>query len=83
MTNPQANQSDQYGELLTARQTAMFLGVSETSLRNWHDSGKLPRPVRPAKSKRWRKNELLAWCARGCPHQSEWTWTPPDHNFLD
>lgn len=58
-------------ELLTSKQAAKLAGVSERTWWTWSHSGLAPRPVtigygtRPAV--RYRRAEILAWIAAGCP----------------
>jgi len=59
--------------LLDARQAAAQLGVSRSMFWTLHDSGKVPCPVRlSARVVRWRRDELAAWVAAGCPKRSDW-----------
>jgi len=58
--------------LLTARQVAAQLNISVRTLWRLESSGKLPRPVVVGSSKRWIREELLAWISSGCPSREDW-----------
>jgi len=54
--------------LLTSRQAARLCGVGERTLWRWAHSGSAPAPLRPGgRAVRYRRDELLAWIAAGCP----------------
>lgn len=58
-------------ELLTTKQSADLAGCGERTWWAWSRSGLAPRPLqighgtRPAV--RYRRSEILAWIAAGCP----------------
>lgn len=54
-------------ELLTAQQAAEMAGVARRSWWRYCSSGRAPAPVRLGGSVRWRRTELAAWIAAGCP----------------
>jgi predicted DNA-binding transcriptional regulator AlpA len=58
-------------ELLTAAQAARLCGIGQRTLWRWSRSGLAPRPVKIGcglrAAVRYRRTELLAWCAAGCP----------------
>ncbi|RIK77255.1 MAG: DNA-binding protein [Planctomycetota bacterium] len=58
--------------LVTAEQAAAMCAVSLRTWRTWHSYGRVPRPVRIGRTLRWRRDELNAWIAAGCPKQREW-----------
>ncbi|MEX0701311.1 MAG: helix-turn-helix domain-containing protein [Planctomycetales bacterium] len=60
--------------LLTAPEVARLLRLSDRTVRRLDSAGRLPRGLRIGGSKRWRRDELLAWIAAGCPRRTEWTW---------
>ena len=60
--------------LLDARQVAAMLKIGVSTLYKLHASGRVPEPVRLGASVRWRRAELVAWTAAGCPARGRWTW---------
>jgi predicted DNA-binding transcriptional regulator AlpA len=54
-------------ELLNAQQAAEMAGVARRSWWRYCSSGRAPAPVRIGGSVRWRRTELAAWIAAGCP----------------
>jgi predicted DNA-binding transcriptional regulator AlpA len=35
-------------------------------------AGRIPRPIRIGRSKRWRRHEIMNWISAGCPPRKEW-----------
>jgi excisionase family DNA binding protein len=58
--------------LIDAKEAAALCGVSVSTWYNLLASGKVPKPVRLGRSVKWRREELLAWVAAGCPARSAW-----------
>ncbi len=58
--------------LLTAEETAEFLGISVRHVYKLHSSGRIPLPVRLGRSVRWRREELIAWIDAGAPPRDRW-----------
>ena len=58
--------------LLTAKQVAELLGISERHLHKLNSSGRLPRPVRLGRSVRWCREELASWVRAGSPDRARW-----------
>lgn len=58
--------------LLTIREVARMLSVSERHVRALHSSGGLPRPIRLGRSVRWDREELVAWIQAGAPSRHRW-----------
>lgn len=58
--------------LLTYRQTAEFLGISENHLIRLNNAGKIPAPIRMGRSIRFSQQELQDWIAAGGPPRVEW-----------
>ena len=58
--------------LLSAAELARLLGVSRSTVWTWHSSGKIPLPVRIGGTTRWRRREIEAWIATGCPARARW-----------
>lgn len=58
--------------LVRAAEAARLCGVS---LRGWwglHSSGRTPLPTRLGGRTLWRRAELEAWTAAGCPSRERW-----------
>jgi prophage regulatory protein len=53
--------------LLTVKEVAETLGLSERTVYRLADMGKMPRPVKIGAAVRWRRNELDTWIEDGCP----------------
>ncbi len=58
--------------LVDAKEAARMCGIS---ISTWHTlvaAGKTPAPVRLGRSVKWRRDELVAWIAAGCPARDKW-----------
>ena len=58
--------------LLDAKAAA---GLCAVSLRTWwslHSAGRVPVPVRLGRRTLWRRVEIVAWVAAGCPARDRW-----------
>ena len=53
--------------LLDVRHVAALLGCSPRHVYRMSDAGAMPRPVRLSTLVRWRKADVDAWLAAGCP----------------
>ncbi len=53
--------------LVDIQQLAVLLGRSVASLERDQAAGRLPAPVRIGGSKKWRRADIEAWVAAGCP----------------
>ena len=53
--------------LLTVKEVAEMLGLSERTVYRLADMGKMPRPVKIGAAVRWRRSELDTWIEDGCP----------------
>jgi excisionase family DNA binding protein len=54
--------------LLTARELAAWLGVSASTILDWHEAGRIPSLKLPTGPVRFRVSEVEAWleeCRRG------------------
>ena len=60
------------GAAITASEAAKLLGVSERTIWKLNSTAAMPRPVRLLRCVRWRRDELLAWLAAGCPNRETW-----------
>ncbi len=58
--------------LISATCAAALCGVSIRQWWRWDSGGATPRSVRIGSTKRWRREELLAWITAGCPSREEW-----------
>jgi len=67
---------DNMGLLLTTREAAKLMKVSDRTLWGWANEGKMPKPIRIGQSVRYCYEELRAWTNAGCPPQSEWKYEP-------
>lgn len=57
-------------ELLDVNDVALLLGGCSTRhVYRLADAGRMPRPLRLGSLVRWRRTELAAWIASGCPSQ--------------
>lgn len=64
----QTNQtSDELPVLLTIRELAAILKISQRSVWRLVSSGKLIQPLHIGGSIRWRQDEVLKWIEQGCP----------------
>ncbi len=60
---------------LNIKQLASVLGVSSRHIERLDSSGKLPKPLRLGRAKRWRTSEIEAWLEAGCPDRRAWQAT--------
>lgn len=68
-----AFRSDPPAELLDVTEVAALLGGCSTRhVYRLTDADRMPRPVRLGALVRWRRAELLAWIAAGCPSHKQW-----------
>ena len=58
--------------LLTVKQVAKLLGISERHAYKLDASGRLPRSIKLGKSVRWRREELERWVEAGSPDRARW-----------
>jgi predicted DNA-binding transcriptional regulator AlpA len=64
----QTNQTgDELPVLLTIRELAAILKISQRSIWRLVASGQLIKPLHVGGSNRWRQDELIAWIDSGCP----------------
>jgi len=53
--------------LLSEKEAGRMLGCSGRTIRRLADAGKAPRPLKLGHSTKWRRVDLEAWIAAGCP----------------
>lgn len=54
--------------LITAKEVAQYLSVSERTVWRLKSAGRLPQSVELGGSVRWIASEFLKWVERGCPN---------------
>ncbi len=60
--------------LVDAATIAALLNVSQRHVHRLDALEQVPEPVRLGRSVRWRREEIDAWVAAGCPRRSLWDW---------
>lgn len=70
ITTKQADASERLA--LSAKETALLLGISQRHLWAMHSAGRVPEPIRLGRSVRWRRDELRAWLDAGAPVRDRW-----------
>ncbi|WP_010585821.1 helix-turn-helix transcriptional regulator [Schlesneria paludicola] len=55
------------GLLLTSKETATLLRVSERTLYSMHTTGQMPPPIRIGAAIRWSLDAVQKWIEAGCP----------------
>lgn len=59
--------NDSFRELLSAAESAEMAGVGKRTWWRYVSGRRAPAPVRFGGVVRWRRSEVLAWIAAGCP----------------
>lgn len=60
---------------LDATGAARLIGISRSTFWKLHGMGQTPAPLRlTGRVVRWRRNELTAWIAAGCPRRDQWKY---------
>ena len=54
-------------DLLDVDEVAALLSCSTRTVRRMADSGQMPRPLKLASLRRWRRSDIERWLADGCP----------------
>jgi len=54
-------------ELMSVKEVAAMLGVSQRTVYRMDDAGQIPRSIKLASLVRWRTAELREWIEKGCP----------------
>lgn len=58
--------------LMSAADVGREIRLSIRSVRRMDSSGALPRPIRLSSGAcRWRRSDVVAWIAAGCPRRGE------------
>ena len=58
--------------LLDAWGAGALCGLSRSHFWPMHSAGRVPLPVRLGRRTLWRRDELTAWVAAGCPMRVRW-----------
>ncbi len=58
--------------LVSSNAAALMCGISRSAWYKLVSSGKAPRPVKLGRLARWRRDEVEAWVAAGCPFRQKW-----------
>jgi predicted DNA-binding transcriptional regulator AlpA len=59
--------------LLSAEETARFIGIGERFLWGMHNTGELgPLPIKLGKRTLWSRFELESWVRARCPRRDVW-----------
>ena len=58
---------EQWPILMSTATAARYCDFTLASWRKRHKSGRCPLPVSPARPLQWRRADLDAWVAAGCP----------------
>jgi len=58
-----------YNELLTADEVAKMCGMSRSAFLRLSDAGMAPASIKLERLRRWKRLEILAWIAAGCPNK--------------
>lgn len=58
--------------LVSAAEAARLCGLGRTAWYGLLSSGRCPAPVRLGGRVLWRRDELAAWIAAGCPARERW-----------
>ncbi len=66
-----AGQPAEPGVLMTIREVAAALRLSERKVYELQAAGRMPAAIRLGRSVRWSRTQIEAWAARGCPDPGE------------
>jgi len=58
--------------LIDIKTLSAATGRSVPTLERDDHAGRIPKPVRIGRSKRWRRSEISAWIEVSCPPRAEW-----------
>ena len=71
MKGLEMTQSTATKQLLSVKEVAITLSVSQRHLWRMKSAGKLPKPVKVGECVRWLSSDIEAWLQMGCPSQQE------------
>lgn len=74
LTIPTPPTTCEAGLLLSAADVGKLLGCGRSTVYRLLHAGALPRPVNLGNVQRWRRMEIVAWIAAGCPPAVRWEW---------
>jgi excisionase family DNA binding protein len=61
--------------IVDAAEAAELIGIARSTFWKLHSSGRTPAPLRlGGRVVRWRRDELAAWVAAGCPPREKWKY---------
>lgn len=58
--------------MLDCVEAAALMGVCRATFWKLHSQGRVPLPIRFGRVVRWRRQEIEAWIAAGCPPRDRW-----------
>jgi predicted DNA-binding transcriptional regulator AlpA len=58
--------------LMTVDDLARELRTSGKTITRMEQSGRLPRPIKVGRAKRWSRQTIVAWIASGAPSRRDW-----------
>ncbi|MGD2109738.1 MAG: helix-turn-helix domain-containing protein [Phycisphaerae bacterium] len=58
--------------LLSVKDVAAALSVSQRSIWKLASTGRICAPVRLGRSVRWRADDIAQWVQQGCPGRDKW-----------
>ena len=67
MQTKSSNSLSSAPQLLTVRELAKMLNVSQRSIYRWVDAGRMPKPIRLASLQRWELRTIQEWIDAGAP----------------
>lgn len=59
-------------ELLSSEQLAALLSMGRSTLFRYDKVGRVPRAIWVGNLKRFRRDEIVAWCRASCPSRERW-----------
>lgn len=62
--------------LISSDQAAAMVGIKLRTWYTWDLLGNIPKPIHIGRKLFWRRDELHAWIAAGCPKREDWIYRP-------